>query len=53
LTLETMEEAAREVRRAVAPIDDLRAGADYRREVAGNLLYRLSLLPQDRPEAGS
>jgi xanthine dehydrogenase FAD-binding subunit len=53
LTLEAMEEAAREVRRAVAPIDDLRAGADYRREVAGNLLSRLSLLAVDRPEARS
>jgi len=48
LTLETMAEAAREVRRIVAPIDDLRAGADYRREVAGNLLYRLSLLAENR-----
>lgn len=50
LTLETMEAAARKVRRAVTPIDDLRAGADYRREVAGNLLYRLSLLSEDRLE---
>lgn len=53
LTLGTMEEAAREVRRTVAPIDDLRAGADYRREVAGNLLSRLSLLAEDWPEARS
>jgi xanthine dehydrogenase FAD-binding subunit len=53
LTREVLREAAGEARRAVTPIDDLRAGADYRREVAGNLLYRLSLLSEDRPEVRS
>jgi CO/xanthine dehydrogenase FAD-binding subunit len=33
--------AAEAVRRAVSPIDDLRATASYRRTVAGNLLLRL------------
>ena len=28
-------------RQAVKPIDDIRAGADYRRSLAGNLLLRL------------
>jgi CO/xanthine dehydrogenase FAD-binding subunit len=50
LTLAVLREAAGEARRAVCPIDDLRASADYRREVAGNLLYRLSLLSENRPE---
>ena len=35
-----LERAADAVRRAVSPIDDLRATADYRRIVAGNLLLR-------------
>ncbi len=52
LTLAGLRDAAGEARRAVGPIDDLRAGADYRREVAGNLLYRLSLLSENRPEVG-
>ena len=41
LCREKLEEAARLVRRAASPIDDIRASADYRREVAGNLLLRL------------
>jgi xanthine dehydrogenase FAD-binding subunit len=41
LTLQALEEAASIVRKSVAPIDDVRAGADYRRTVAGNLLLRL------------
>lgn len=49
LTLAVLQEAAGEARRAVAPIADLRAGADYRREVAGNLLYRLSLRSENLP----
>jgi xanthine dehydrogenase FAD-binding subunit len=53
LTLAVLRDAAGEARRAVVPIDDLRASADYRREVAGNLLYRLSLLSEHRPEVGS
>jgi len=34
--------AAEAVRRTLVPIDDVRAGADYRRQVAGNLLLRLA-----------
>lgn len=37
-----LAEAAEAVRRAVRPIDDPRASADYRRTVAGNLLLRLA-----------
>jgi xanthine dehydrogenase FAD-binding subunit len=36
-----LHEAARLVRDAVSPIGDIRASADYRRLVAGNLLMRL------------
>lgn len=36
-----LQEAAALVREAVSPIDDIRASADYRRTVAGNLLLRL------------
>ena len=42
LSLETLGKAALPARRAVSPIDDVRASADYRRQVAGNLLLRLS-----------
>ena len=35
-----IDEAAERARDAVRPIDDLRAGADYRRSLAGNLLRR-------------
>ncbi|MBK5964699.1 molybdopterin dehydrogenase [Thiocystis minor] len=42
LSLSVLSEAAVLARRAVAPIDDLRADADYRRQVAGNLLLRLA-----------
>ena len=42
LDMETLEEAAGAVRDAVAPIDDVRADARYRRTVAGNLLLRLA-----------
>jgi CO/xanthine dehydrogenase FAD-binding subunit len=45
LSLESLGKAALLARRAVSPIDDVRAGADYRRLVAGNLLLRL--LEQD------
>lgn len=37
----TVALAAQAAREAVAPIDDIRASAQYRRIVAGNLLYRL------------
>lgn len=37
----TVALAAQTARKAVAPIDDIRASAEYRRTVAGNLLYRL------------
>lgn len=42
LTLETLQEAAAIARKAVSPISDLRADADYRRTVAANLLLRLA-----------
>ena len=41
LNRQTLVEAASLVRQAVSPIDDVRASADYRRQVAGNLLLRL------------
>lgn len=41
LSLETMQYARQLVRAAVSPVDDVRAGASYRRDVAGNLLLRL------------
>jgi xanthine dehydrogenase small subunit len=41
LSLKVLSEAAAIVRQAVCPITDIRATADYRREVAGNLLLRL------------
>lgn len=49
LRLEVLKEAAEATRRAVSPINDVRASADYRREVAGNLLYRLSLRVEPSP----
>jgi len=41
LTLRNLEKAAEAARKTVAPISDIRASADYRRTVAGNLLLRL------------
>lgn len=41
LTADNLRHAAGLVRSAVLPIDDVRATADYRRQVAGNLLLRL------------
>ncbi|MBA4397873.1 MAG: hypothetical protein C0394_10910 [Syntrophus sp. (in: bacteria)] len=41
LSQETLATAAARIRQIVAPIDDLRASADYRRTVSGNLLLRL------------
>jgi len=45
LSLAALKDAAAVVRARVQPIGDLRASADYRREVAGNLLLRLASLP--------
>jgi xanthine dehydrogenase FAD-binding subunit len=41
LTPETLETAAGLIRQEVSPIDDVRADADYRKAVSGNLLLRL------------
>jgi CO/xanthine dehydrogenase FAD-binding subunit len=43
-TLSVLSAAADIVRESVRPIDDVRASADYRRQVAGNLLRRLAVL---------
>lgn len=42
LDREALAEAGAAVRRAVRPVDDLRATAAYRRKVAGNLLLRMA-----------
>ncbi len=42
LTRETLLEAGARIRQAVSPIDDVRASAAYRRQVAENLLLRLA-----------
>jgi len=44
---ETLSKAAALAREAVSPIDDVRATASYRREVAGNLLLRLMNDPHE------
>ncbi|EGJ50359.1 FAD binding domain-containing protein [Desulfocurvibacter africanus] len=44
LSLTALRQAAELVRSAVSPIDDIRATAAYRKEVAGNLLLRLAVL---------
>ena len=49
LDIETLREAAAVVQRTVSPISDVRAGADYRRMLAGNLLLRLALF--GKPES--
>jgi CO/xanthine dehydrogenase FAD-binding subunit len=43
LSNQALERAAQMARAMVKPIDDIRASADYRRQVAGNLLLRLVL----------
>jgi xanthine dehydrogenase FAD-binding subunit len=43
LSIEALKKAAQTARAMVKPIDDIRASAEYRREVAGNLLLRLAL----------
>ncbi|MDQ7827132.1 MAG: xanthine dehydrogenase family protein subunit M [Candidatus Eremiobacteraeota bacterium] len=50
LSLEVLKRAALLAESAVKPIDDIRASAAYRREVAGRLLFRL--LPGEIPSAG-
>ncbi len=42
LDREALQQAGKAVREEIAPQDDLRASAAYRREVAGNLLMRLA-----------
>jgi len=44
LCVETLRDALPVVQAAISPIDDIRATASYRRQVAGSLLLRLSLL---------
>lgn len=44
LTMTALSRVAQIVREQVQPIDDVRASADYRRQVAGNLLLRLAAL---------
>lgn len=44
LTLASLEHAATLARSVVSPISDVRASADYRRKVTGNLLLRLAAL---------
>jgi xanthine dehydrogenase FAD-binding subunit len=41
LSEDVLRQAGELARQAVCPIDDVRAGADYRRSLAGNLLLRL------------
>jgi xanthine dehydrogenase FAD-binding subunit len=43
LSRETLSAAAIQVTGMVLPIDDIRASADYRRTLTGNLLLRLSI----------
>jgi xanthine dehydrogenase FAD-binding subunit len=43
LSEQSLAHAAECARETVCPIDDIRASAAYRREVAGNLLYRLAI----------
>lgn len=41
LSRESLEQAAYLARKAVSPIDDVRASAEYRRQVSGNLILRI------------
>jgi CO/xanthine dehydrogenase FAD-binding subunit len=50
LTPEVLREAGWLAAAGVAPIDDVRAGADYRRHLAGNLLLRLIAEPMTNME---
>ncbi|MFP5257405.1 MAG: hypothetical protein ACLGQH_00155, partial [Acidobacteriota bacterium] len=42
LSRDSLLEAGARIREAIKPIDDVRATAAYRRQVAGNLLLRLA-----------
>ncbi len=53
LVTETLHPAANLVKNAVAPIDDVRASAEYRRVVAGNLLLRLARYGPGEPRLGT
>jgi CO/xanthine dehydrogenase FAD-binding subunit len=53
LSRETLERTLPLVACAVRPIDDVRAGAAYRRLVAGNLLLRLLETAQPGPSCGA
>lgn len=44
LSLSALRNAAKLAQEAVSPINDVRASADYRRQVAGNLMLRLAAL---------
>ncbi len=50
LELESLQRAAALAKAAVSPIDDIRAGADYRRQAAGNLILRLVEYADGRKE---
>lgn len=41
LSADTLEQAVSHIHTSVSPIDDIRASAEYRRWVAGNLIFRL------------
>jgi CO/xanthine dehydrogenase FAD-binding subunit len=49
LSINRLTEAAAIVQKTVCPISDIRATADYRRMVAGNLLVRLSDIKMENP----
>jgi CO/xanthine dehydrogenase FAD-binding subunit len=51
LSMETLKNAGELAQNAVSPIDDVRAGASYRRLVAGNLLWRLIEEPRGNQAA--
>jgi CO/xanthine dehydrogenase FAD-binding subunit len=52
LDRQSLTRAAALAREEVSPIDDGRASADYRRQVAGDLLLRLSTMAPSFPAAG-
>ncbi len=53
LTLDTLKEAAGIVYELVCPIDDIRAGAEYRRSVAASLVLRLLGYSKTDPNGSS